>query len=229
VLRSIQRHEVAADAGHRAAAFGHLGRGVVRAAGAEIGVRCVDRRFPLAAACGAPAAAARRCAPGSRKARTRAPDGAGDHRGRELAVRGSRRRPCLVALADHAGARSPEVVELLLELVLDDARFSSTTKTSSRPSAKSRAPSAPAARACRPCRRACRSRLAAAASMPSASSAWQHVEPGLAGGDDAEARRGAVDAAVRSILLARAKASAARQLVASQPVSCSSGRRASGC
>ena len=31
-----QRHEVTADAGKGAAAFGHLGRGVVRAAGAEI-------------------------------------------------------------------------------------------------------------------------------------------------------------------------------------------------
>ncbi len=38
------RHEVAADAGQRAAALRHLGRGVVRAAGAEIG-DALDRRL----------------------------------------------------------------------------------------------------------------------------------------------------------------------------------------
>ena len=37
-----RRHEVAADAGLRARAFGHLGRGVVRAAGAEVG-HALDR------------------------------------------------------------------------------------------------------------------------------------------------------------------------------------------
>jgi hypothetical protein len=76
-------------------------------------------------------------------------DHARDHRRRELRrsrAAASRRagaptRP-FFELADHARAHVvTPVVQLLLELVFDSCRFSSTTRISSRPSAKWRTPS----------------------------------------------------------------------------------------
>ena len=115
------RHEVAADAGHGLAALGDLGRGVVRAAGAEIGGAGgagdgeEDGRLGQ-----------RRGAAGEAFVREEAVEAAGDdgheEAGGELAGPGDEAVVVLVALADHAlGLVAGVVVEILLELALDDA------------------------------------------------------------------------------------------------------------
>ncbi len=130
------RHVVAADAGDRARAFGHLGRGVVRAAGAEAR-RARDRR-------GAGAAQrrflgledVRRASMSAAHARSpRLAEAPGDARGDHRRGRAGRRRRAAAircrmhsphfacssnlpsTLRAHVGA---PVVELFLQLVLDD-------------------------------------------------------------------------------------------------------------
>src|SRR5215469_12584086 len=111
-----------ADAGQRAAAFGYLGRGVVRATRAEI--RRAHERDDIAGelrlACFEPRQMlgdARRVM----KAGDALGDDLGDLRGRQLAGRGKDPDARLVMLADDArpGIGRP-IVELLLELGFDD-------------------------------------------------------------------------------------------------------------
>ena len=116
-----QRHVMAADAGQRPAALGHLGRAVVRAAGAEIGDaaqrrRIAGERLLLGLEEGEPLADARAVmeagdAPG---------DDAGDARRGQLVGRGQDPFAGLVELADdpRPDILAP-VIELLLQLVLD--------------------------------------------------------------------------------------------------------------
>jgi hypothetical protein len=122
-VRHRQRHAVAADAGHRAAALRDLGRSVVRTARTEI-------RRPLQF-CGANTF--RRPVEGfelcqtlfQRRAAMAKPaqprdDGRRDHGRRQLAFAGQQWRADFVALADHR--RSPrriDVVENAKELVLN--------------------------------------------------------------------------------------------------------------
>ena len=127
------RHDVAADAGGRAAALGHVGRRVVRAARAEVGnalerdLRLRERRFLRVDPVDARVELFHRA-----RMQVEPPDPlrdhARDHRRRELRQR--RQQPVavrahplalLVELADHARAHVvAPVVELLLQLVLDD-------------------------------------------------------------------------------------------------------------
>src|SRR5204862_1180452 len=128
-------HHVAADAGGRAAAFGHARRGVMRAARAEVGrardrdARLRERGFLLVDELDAladPFAVAFVRMQAQELDALR--DDARDHRGRQLA-RGwkqpvaVRAHPfaLLLELADDERARVvAQVVELLLELVLED-------------------------------------------------------------------------------------------------------------
>ena len=116
------RQIVAADAGNRAAALGHFGRSVVRAARAEIGG--AGERHDIAAELtllrfekGEPLDDARRG--------MKAGDALGDHPGDlgrgQFAVRRQDPVAVLVELADDARAHIlAPIVELLLELVFDD-------------------------------------------------------------------------------------------------------------
>jgi hypothetical protein len=122
-----QHHEMAADAGQRARTFRHTGRCVVRAAGAEIG-RADNRDHRRG---GALLGFDHRQAVADARRGEMAPDAVGDHardlRRRQLA-RG-RQQPTavgqfpfalLVELADHAGSDVlAPVVELFLQLVFD--------------------------------------------------------------------------------------------------------------
>jgi hypothetical protein len=114
-------HVVAADAGHRAAALGHAGRGVVRAARAEIG-QARDRRglgLQLALLLLEEAQARTDLVVlviGLQACR----DHARDARRVELTGRGQNPVALLVELADHARPSGRRVVvHLLLELILD--------------------------------------------------------------------------------------------------------------
>ena len=122
VALHVDGERVTADAGHRHRAFGHLGRGVVRAAGAEVG-HARHARFvahlPAAAALqgfqallGASAQAVEAEAGDQHR---------GDLEGRELAVDLQELLAALVGLADDDGpAVGRRVEQRVLELLLDD-------------------------------------------------------------------------------------------------------------
>ncbi|OPZ02233.1 MAG: hypothetical protein BWZ09_02581 [Alphaproteobacteria bacterium ADurb.BinA305] len=127
--RQPGRHVVAADAGNRARALRHLGRGVVRAAGTVMrhaldGQARPGERGLLGLDEGEP----RLDAVGGVEARDAAGDRARDHRRGELAGGGQqpvgvRQAPLalLVELADHARAHLVlPVIELFLQLVLEE-------------------------------------------------------------------------------------------------------------
>ena len=107
--RHEQRHAVAADAGHGAAAFRHVGRRVVRAAGAEIGRplqrhrRARNRRMLKRFKPRQPLFQHRALM--AEPAQTRRP-GARDHGRRQFAIARQQRRAAFVALADHARTAS---------------------------------------------------------------------------------------------------------------------------
>ena len=137
------RHEMAADAGNRAAALRHPGRAVVRAAGAEIG-RPVEfdgfacQRLFLAVEKVEPAPDALVVVelqdPLAERPR--------DRGGRQFVRRWQQPLAVFVELADDARARRlVPVIQLLLQLILDQRPLSSTTTISSSPLANSRAPS----------------------------------------------------------------------------------------
>ena len=163
----------------RAAALGHLGRGVVRAAGAE--ERRARQPWPAARSAAAPwlRARASRCAQlrASRRACfiSRLAITMRDAGRRQLAVARQQRCGRLVGLADHAAAggrpaRCRACAELVLEigaLLLDDDDFlAGPRRSAARPRAR-------AARSCRPCRARMPSAPARASSMPRSSSAWR--------------------------------------------------------
>ena len=157
-------HEMAADAGHRARAFGHHGGRVVRAAGAEPG-RAVGLA-PPAPASSAPwppaSPAARRCGRGCRRPGP-ACAGARRWRARSAAATGRRWRaaacwPCGLA-SDHSPPECPGSPSRNLPTTLGRTssrqsyscsltwysiicRFSSTTRISRRPRANSCVPCA---------------------------------------------------------------------------------------
>ena len=121
--RHIERHAVAADAGHGAAAFRHLCRGVVRAARAEIrralqfrsanAFRGTVKRLEFCQTLFQRRAAMAEFSQTSN-------DGGRDHGRREFAFTRQQRRAGLVALADHGGPpRGIDVVENAKQLVLD--------------------------------------------------------------------------------------------------------------
>ncbi len=136
------RHVVAADAGHRAAALGHAGAGVVRAAAAEprralAGVKLELGELALAGVDLGDAAVHPRGDVGRHAELVQPPgDRPGDDRRRQVGL--GAQQPVLagvgpaplaaavvvlglVELAEHVGAHvGAPVVELLLELVLDD-------------------------------------------------------------------------------------------------------------
>ena len=106
VLRSIHcDHVVAADAGERAAALGHLGRAVVRAARAEIG-DALDRRLVAGERLllGVEEGEPLRDPLAGVEARDALGDHAGDARRRQLVGRGQDPVALLVELADHLRA-----------------------------------------------------------------------------------------------------------------------------
>ena len=124
-VRHRQRHAVTADAGHGAAALGDLGRGVVRAARAEIrralqfcgadAFRRPVERFELCQTL------LQRRAAMAKPAQPR-DDGRRHHGRRQLAFAGQQRRAALVALADHRRPlRRIDIIENAQELVLDKA------------------------------------------------------------------------------------------------------------
>ena len=172
---------VAADAGHRHRAFGHLGRGVVRAAGAEVGRRApcptsLRTCRPLAALQALPGAASIARAAG-RRGRSAGDQRRGDLAGRELAVDLQQLLAvALVGLADDAGRTSAGascnscVLQLLLDdrpLLLDHQDLAlALGEGASRPRS-------PAARPSPPCRRRAPALGRRASSMPSSSSAWR--------------------------------------------------------
>src|SRR5205807_795960 len=112
-------------AGEGAAAFRHPGRGVVRAAGAEVW-RSLKRHHVVVVAMllGVDPGKALRDAIRSTEADETPADDAGDLQRAQLAVRGQDPLTALVVLADdpRAPIRRP-VVELVLELRFDDAAF----------------------------------------------------------------------------------------------------------
>ena len=111
------REEVAADAGEGAAAFGHAGRTVVRAAGAEIGRAHHVRRCRRARrGVGETGEAVRQTRSAAR--RETAAEDLGDALRRQFARRREQARAVSVALADHR-RRAGRAVENGLDLVLD--------------------------------------------------------------------------------------------------------------
>ena len=116
------RHEMAADACQRFRAFRHLGRGVVRAAGAEIGrARCARNRDH--ALCVGREGGDVLCEVEIGEDRVEAlRQNAGEKARRELARPGDEALALFVVLADHAlGLRARIIVKVFLELAFDDA------------------------------------------------------------------------------------------------------------
>ena len=234
---------MAADAGQRRGCpRARAVRGVVRAARAVVRHALRSRARCRASAASLASRNARRCWMRSlvwkraiRRAITRAIMRRRQlGRGRQQPARrgGSSPLALLVELADHARAHVlAPVVELLLELVLDDAGASPRRPGSPRaPRRSGGCPRARAATSCRPCRRAARSRRASSSSMPRSSSACADVEIGLAGGDDAEPRRAGCRSTMRSSRLARAIGQRGVDLVLLQPrFLLRAAGRASGC
>ena len=189
------RQVMAADAGERAAALRHLGRGVVRAAGAKIG-RAGERHDIAAelALLGLEKGEALGDPRRGVEARDALRDDARDLRRRQLAVRRQDPVAVLVEFADDARAHVlAPIVELLLELVLDDRALFLDDEDLFEPLGKM----ADALALERPGHRHLVEAQADLGGMrivdPEIVERLAHVEIGFAGRDDAEARPRAVD------------------------------------